>query len=146
MAVASFGDLGAGSQLALDARAEQHTGTEQPYEKEASMNVDVALLQRESTGNPIRIGPVGAGVTGQAIALQLGTPAPGMRLVAIANRTLGHGERATREAGFQEWRRVTSAWAAETAIGLGIPVLTDETATGRTDAQDRYRGSVCSLS
>ncbi|MDH2355954.1 NAD(P)-dependent oxidoreductase [Bradyrhizobium sp. SSUT112] len=90
------------------------------------MNVDVALLQRESTGSPIRIGLVGAGVTGRAIALQLGTPAPGMRLVAIANRTLEHGERALREAGFQEWRRVTSARAAEASINSGIPVLTDD--------------------
>ena len=90
------------------------------------MNVDTALLQRESGGKPIRVGMVGAGATGRAIALQLGTPVPGMRLVAIANRTPEHGERAFREAGFQEWRRVTSAKAAEAAINLGIPVLTDD--------------------
>ena len=90
------------------------------------MNVDTALLQRESRGAPIRVGMVGAGATGRAIALQLGTPVPGMRLVAIANRTPEHGERAFREAGFQEWRRVTSAKAAEAAINLGIPVLTDD--------------------
>jgi predicted homoserine dehydrogenase-like protein len=90
------------------------------------MNVDTALLQRESGGNPIRVGMIGAGATGRAIALQLGTPVPGMRLVAIANRTLEHGERTFREAGFQEWRRVTSAPAAETAIEFGIPVLTDD--------------------
>src|SRR6267154_4781976 len=69
---------------------------------------------------------VGAGATGRAIALQLGTPVPGIRLVAIANRTPEHGERAFREAGFQEWRRVTSARAAEAAINHGIPVLTDD--------------------
>jgi predicted homoserine dehydrogenase-like protein len=90
------------------------------------MNVDTALLQRESDGNPIRVGMMGAGATGRAIALQLGTPVPGMRLVAIANRTPGHGERAFREGGFQEWRRVTSAVAAEAAISRGIPVLTDD--------------------
>src|SRR5262252_3215317 len=90
------------------------------------MNVDIALLQRESGGNPIRVGMVGAGATGRAIALQLGTPVPGMRLVAIANRTLELGERAFREAGFQGWRRVTSARAAEAAINFGIPVLTDD--------------------
>ena len=90
------------------------------------MNVDTALLQRESGGNPIRVGMVGAGATARAIALQLGTPVPGMRLVAIANRTPGHGERAFREGGFQEWRRVTSARAAEAAINRGIPVLTDD--------------------
>jgi predicted homoserine dehydrogenase-like protein len=90
------------------------------------MNVDVALLQRASAGNPIRIGMVGSGATGRAIALQLGTPVPGMRLVAIANRTLEHGERAFREAGIQEWRRVTSGQAAQAAIEVGIPVLTDD--------------------
>jgi predicted homoserine dehydrogenase-like protein len=90
------------------------------------MNVDTALLQRESGGNPIRVGMVGAGATGRAIALQLGTPVPGIRLVAIANRTTEHGERAFREGGFREWRRVTSAQAAEAAINGGIPVLTDD--------------------
>lgn len=90
------------------------------------MNVDTALLQRESGGNPIRVAMIGAGATGRAIALQLGTPVPGMRLVAISNRTLEHGERAFREAGFQEWRHVTSARAAEAAIDHGTPVLTDD--------------------
>jgi predicted homoserine dehydrogenase-like protein len=90
------------------------------------MNVDTALLHRESSGNSIRVGMVGAGATGRAIALQLGTPVPGIRLAAIANRTPEHGERAFREGGFQEWRRVTSARDAETAINRGIPVLTDD--------------------
>lgn len=90
------------------------------------MNVDTALLQRESAGRPIRIGMVGSGATGRAIALQLGTPVPGMRLVAIANRTPEHGERAFREGGFREWRRVTSVRAAEAAINSGVPVLTED--------------------
>src|SRR5262250_1624621 len=90
------------------------------------MNVDTALLQREADGNPIRVGMVGAGATGRAIALQLGTPVPGMRLVAIANRTPAHGERAFREAGFAEWVRVDAAQQAESAIARGLPVLTDD--------------------
>lgn len=88
--------------------------------------VDTALQQREATGNPIRVGMVGAGATGRAIALQLGTPVPGMRLVAIANRTPEHAERAFREGGFKEWRRVASATEAEAAINRGLPVLTDD--------------------
>jgi len=92
------------------------------------MNVDTALLQRESDNNPIRVGMVGAGATGRAIALQLGTPVPGMRLVAIANRTPEHGERAFREGGFQQWHRVTSIREAEAAINRGVPVLTDDPA------------------
>lgn len=87
--------------------------------------VDTALQQRQATGKPIRVGMVGAGATGRAIALQLGTPVPGIRLVGIANRTPEHAERAFREAGFPEWRRVGSAREAEVTINRGLPVLTD---------------------
>jgi predicted homoserine dehydrogenase-like protein len=72
------------------------------------MSVHSALREREAARRPIRVGMVGAGATGRAIALQLGTPVPGMRLVAIANRTLEHGERAFREAGFAAWVRAES--------------------------------------
>src|SRR5262249_56092534 len=90
------------------------------------MNVDTALREREAAGRPIRVGMVGAGATGRAIALQLGTPAPGIRLVAIANRTPAHGERAFREAGITDWRRAEGPRAAEAAIAHGLPVLTDD--------------------
>src|SRR5437660_1996416 len=90
------------------------------------MNVDTALLQRESDGQPIRVGMVGAGASGRAIALQLGTPVPGMRLVAIANRTPEHGERAFREAGIKQWSLVDSKHQAEAAIARGLPALTDD--------------------
>src|SRR5271165_1954018 len=93
---------------------------------EISMSVDTALQKLEATDRPIRVGMVGAGATGRAIALQLGTPVPGMRLVGIANRTPEHGERAFREGGFQEWCQVTSAQAAEAAVNRGVPVLTDD--------------------
>jgi predicted homoserine dehydrogenase-like protein len=90
------------------------------------MMMDTALRERESRGEPIRVGMVGAGATGRAIALQLGTPAPGIRLVAIANRTLAHGERAFREAGISTWSRVDSAAAAAAAIARGAAVLTED--------------------
>jgi predicted homoserine dehydrogenase-like protein len=90
------------------------------------MITDTALRERESSGHPIRVGMVGAGAKGRAIALQLGTPAPGIRLVAIANRTPEHGERAFRESGVAAWDRVESARDAETAISKGVPVLTDD--------------------
>ena len=48
--------------------------------------VDTVLTERERDGNPVRVAMVGAGVTARMIALQLATPIPGMRLVAIANR------------------------------------------------------------
>lgn len=90
------------------------------------MILDTALQEREAAGRPIRVGMVGAGATGRAIALQLGTPVPGMRLVAIANRTIEHGERAFREAGVTAWGRTGSARDAETAIARNLPVLTDD--------------------
>jgi predicted homoserine dehydrogenase-like protein len=90
------------------------------------MMVDVALQQREVNGAPIRVGMVGAGATARAIALQLGTPVPGIRLMGIANRTPQHGERAFREAGITQWSRAASAREAEAAINRGLPVLTDD--------------------
>jgi predicted homoserine dehydrogenase-like protein len=90
------------------------------------MSVDTALQKLESDGRPIRVGMIGAGATGRAIALQLGTPVPGMRLVALANRTPENGERAFREAGIEKWGRVESARAASAAIERGVPVLTDD--------------------
>lgn len=90
------------------------------------MNVDTALREREAAGHPIRVGMVGAGATGRAIALQLGTPVPGIRLVAISNRTGQHGERAFREAGLVSWSHASSSKEAEAAIGRGLPVLTED--------------------
>jgi len=86
---------------------------------------DTALSEREAVGHPIRVGMVGAGASGRSIALQLGTPVPGIRLVAIANRTLEHAERAYREAGFTEWRRAGSIREAEMAITRGLPIVSD---------------------
>jgi predicted homoserine dehydrogenase-like protein len=90
------------------------------------MIVDTALRERENAGRPIRVAMVGAGATGRAIALQLGTPVPGLRLVAIANRTPQHAERAFREAGISSWRYASSAREAEAVIASGMPVLTDD--------------------
>ena len=90
------------------------------------MNIDTALQERERSGKPIRVGLIGAGAAGRAIALQLATPPPGIRLAAIVNRTPEHGERAFREAGITEWRCPESAGDAELALNAGISVLTDD--------------------
>jgi predicted homoserine dehydrogenase-like protein len=90
------------------------------------MTVDTALQEREAAGNPIRVGIVGAGATARAIALQLGTPVPGIRLVGIANRTPEHAERAFREANVTTWKRADSPQEANATISRGIPVLTDD--------------------
>jgi predicted homoserine dehydrogenase-like protein len=88
--------------------------------------IDTALLEREKSGQPINIAVIGAGAAGRAIALQMATPPPGIRLAAIVNRTPEHAERAFREAGVTAWRRVESTRDAEAAIRQGLPVLTDD--------------------
>ena len=90
------------------------------------MIVDSALQQLAISGRPICVGMIGAGATGRAIALQLGTPVPGIRLAAVANRTPAHAERALREAGISDWRHATSVDEAESAIRSGKAVLTDD--------------------
>ena len=110
------------------------------------MNVDTALQQLEASGNPIRVGMIGAGATGRAIALQLGTPVPGMRLVAIANRTAENAERAFREAGFPTSVRVSSSQEAEKQIARGVPAVTADpyvlTGCGAIDAILEVTGTV----
>jgi len=88
--------------------------------------IDTALLEREKLGQPIRVGLLGAGAAARAIALQLATPPPGIRLAAIVNRTPEHGERAFREAGIIEWRRAESARSAAQAISHGSAVFAED--------------------
>jgi predicted homoserine dehydrogenase-like protein len=110
------------------------------------MIIDAALRELEAKGKPIRVGMIGAGATGRAIALQLGTPVPGIRLMAISNRTPMHGERAFREAGVIYWNRVESVRDAEASISRGTPVLTDDpsvlTSSGMIDIIVEVTGAV----
>lgn len=94
-----------------------------PVRNTAVYNV---LQVREREAKPIRVGVVGAGATGRAIALQLGTPVPGIRLAGIANRTAAHAERAFREAGIVSWSAASTPQMAEAAILRGDCVLTDD--------------------
>jgi predicted homoserine dehydrogenase-like protein len=91
-----------------------------------NMSVYSALQAREAEQRPIRVGVVGAGATGRAIALQLGTPVPGIRLAGIANRTPRHAERALDEAGIRGWQTAGTTGEAEARISRGVPVITDD--------------------
>src|SRR4051794_3031118 len=102
-----------------------------------NMAVYSMLRKLETQERQIRVGIVGAGATGRAIALQLGTPVPGIRLAGISNRTTQHAERAFAEAGISGWAAADSARAAEDQIVRGAPVLTDDfTVLTRCDAVD----------
>jgi len=88
--------------------------------------VDAALERREREGRPIRVGLVGAGYMGRGIALEFLTPIAGMRLVAIANRTLADAARAYREAGVDDVSTVDSVAALERVISNRRFAITDD--------------------
>ena len=85
--------------------------------------VDTALERRESENKPIRIGLIGAGYMGRGIALELLTPIPGMRLVAIANRTLEEARRAYQQAGIEAIQTANSVSRLEDCVMNGQPAI-----------------------
>ncbi len=88
--------------------------------------VDRALQARVDAGNPVRLALVGGGYSARNIAHQVQHSFPGVRLVAIANRTLENARDAYRFAGTDEVRVVTSQAELERAIDEGIPAITDD--------------------
>lgn len=88
--------------------------------------IDTELEKRHKAGNPIRIGMTGAGYMARAVALQIITGMQGMKLVAIANRTLAAAELAYQKAGITTVRTVQSKTALEEAIAAGAYAVTDD--------------------
>ncbi|HLK83045.1 MAG TPA: Gfo/Idh/MocA family oxidoreductase [Xanthobacteraceae bacterium] len=88
--------------------------------------VDTALAKRLESGNPVRVAMVGAGYMGRGIALQILSAMPGIRLVAISNRTLSEAARAYRDAGVESVREISSQSALEQAISEGRYAVTDD--------------------
>jgi predicted homoserine dehydrogenase-like protein len=81
---------------------------------------DKKLAALEAANSPIRVALVGAGVTARMIALQLRTPVPGIRLVAISNR---HVPRAIEAFGGSGVREAESVADLEDAIASGHPCV-----------------------
>jgi predicted homoserine dehydrogenase-like protein len=101
--------------------------------------IDTVLAEREARGEPIRVALVGAGFVARRVALQFLTAAPGMRLVAIANRTPANAESALRFAGVAEGEsvRVESAAEVEKTASAGRIAVTDDLETVcRSDGVD----------
>lgn len=99
--------------------------------------VDAALARRAGADDPVRVGLVGAGFSGSRIAHQIITAAPGLQLVAIANRTLATAEAALTRAGVGHWRRVDDPEALARAIDAREhAVTTDASVLWSTPAVD----------
>ncbi|BET69693.1 Gfo/Idh/MocA family oxidoreductase [Opitutales bacterium ASA1] len=88
--------------------------------------VDTALAKRAAEGNPVRVALIGAGYMGRGVALQIISSFPGMRLVAVSNRTVSEAERAYREAGVTDAREVTTLAQLDESIAAGIPAFTSD--------------------
>lgn len=86
--------------------------------------VDSALRQREEAGDPVRVGMVGAGFMARGIANSILNSIPGMRLVAIANRTVPNAIRAYDEAGAEDVVVADTADALQDAMRSGRYVVT----------------------
>ncbi len=108
--------------------------------------VDRALERREAEGRPVRVALVGAGFMGRGVANQIVNSTPGMRLVAIANRTIANAERAYREAGVPQLRRVDNAEGVDRAISHGVAAVTGDyravVEAGQIDAVIEATGAV----
>ncbi len=81
--------------------------------------LDSALAKRHEEGNPIRVGLVGAGFMGRSVALQLINHMTGMRLVAIANRTLSKAQKALIDAGVSAIDAVEKVEQLEASFAKG---------------------------
>lgn len=78
--------------------------------------VDTALAKRKAEGNPIRVALIGAGFMGKGIALQLCRYAPGIELVAIANRNINKAFDAYRDAGIDDITEASAVSGVEDNI------------------------------
>ena len=89
--------------------------------------IDTALAKRNADNNPIKVGIVGAGFMGKAIALQICSSVPGMELVAISNRTIEKAKQSYQQAGIMEVEEVNSVSQLEQNIRNGKYSITDDT-------------------
>ena len=88
--------------------------------------IDRALQARESAGNPIKVGMIGAGFMGRGIANQIANSVPGMELVAIANRNVDAAKLAYSEAGIENYTVVSTVQDLESAIARGQYAVTED--------------------
>jgi predicted homoserine dehydrogenase-like protein len=87
---------------------------------------EAALAEIGDRREPIRVALVGAGYSGRHIAYQLIKSVPGVRLVAIANRTVAKAQAAYAAAGVTEVGTVESRNALEQAIRRERYVITGD--------------------
>lgn len=99
--------------------------------------VDTALAEREDSNTPVRVALVGGGFVARCIALQFLTPLKGMRLVAIANRTVERAEAAYAGAGASSVVHVETPGTLDDAVSRGhFAVTADADVVCRAESVD----------
>lgn len=88
--------------------------------------VDRALKARAESGNPIRIGLVGAGFMGQGLTNQIVNSVPGMDVVAIYSRRSERGQNVFRYAGRDTVAVAETQARLDEAVAAGKPVVTED--------------------
>lgn len=88
--------------------------------------VDKALEERSQAADPIRVAMVGAGFSGQTVAYQIIRNFPGIRLVAISNRSLEKARQAYGKAGVAETVVAETAGDLEQAMAEGRYAVADD--------------------
>lgn len=87
--------------------------------------VDAVLARRVVENRPIRVAVVGGGYMVRCIALHLVTAVPGIRLVAIANRTVERAKRAFADAGVPDVVHASSTEEIGRSVAGNRPVVTE---------------------
>lgn len=88
--------------------------------------VDTALQKRSAEGRPVKVAVVGAGFMARGVVNQIVNSTPGMKLVAISNRTIATAGRAWTEAGVEDFEEVSTLGRLNDCIARGIPVITED--------------------
>ena len=88
--------------------------------------VDTALERREAENNPVKVALIGAGFMARGFVNQVENATPGMRLVAICNRTEENARRAYHEAGVEGAVNVDNGQALDRVVSAGGYAVTQD--------------------
>ena len=108
--------------------------------------VDRALETRAAEHRPLRVAVVGAGFMAQGLFNQIHHSVPGMVVAAVVARRPDQAEAALRYAGYEMFKRATTADDLDAALAAGVPAVTDDidlvVANGAIDAVVEATGAV----
>ncbi|MEI7988206.1 MAG: NAD(P)-dependent oxidoreductase [Chloroflexota bacterium] len=88
--------------------------------------IDEALRKRAAEGRPVKVALAGAGFMARGVANQIVNSVPGLKLVAISNRTLASAGRAWTEAGVECFKNASSLGVLNDCIAREVPAIAED--------------------